>query len=104
MRGFSLNALDARAGDGDTDSTVAGAARVLKSNLKKMPRANRGAFLTAASEIFFRDMGGSSGILMAILFSTAGRDEGTWQSALQGVADPGAEAVALLFEGLAQST
>lgn len=32
-----LNALDARSGDGDTGSTLAGAARSLKSSLPNLP-------------------------------------------------------------------
>lgn len=78
-----LNALDAKTGDGDTGSTVATAARMLKANLSKMPLADMPSFFGAASEGFMRSMGGSSGVLMAILFSAAGTTKGTWQTALQ---------------------
>ncbi len=78
-----LNALDAKAGDGDTGSTVATAARLLKANLSKLPLADTASFFAAASDGFTRGMGGSSGVLMAIFFAAAGSAKGTWQNALQ---------------------
>ena len=78
-----LNALDAKAGDGDTGSTVATAARMLKANLSKMPLADTATFFASASDGFTRSMGGSSGVLMAIFFAAAGSAKGTWQNALQ---------------------
>ncbi len=172
----ALNTLDGRIGDGDTGSTMAGAARSLKAALPGLPLAKPDQFFTAVSETLSKTMGGSSGVLLAILFAAAGTaaSEGkTWVEALQsglkkmmeygganpgdrtmidalspalaalvagkplasaaaaaregaiataqmqrakagratyvsalnlvGVADPGAEAVALLFEGLAQA-
>ncbi len=78
-----LNALDAKAGDGDTGSTVATAARALKANLSKMPLADVSAFFLSASEGFTRSMGGSSGVLMAIFFAAAGAAKGSWAQALQ---------------------
>ena len=78
-----LNALDAKAGDGDTGSTVATAARLLKANLSKLPLADTASFFAAASDGFTRSMGGSSGVLMAIFFAAAGSAKGTWQTALQ---------------------
>jgi ATP-dependent dihydroxyacetone kinase len=81
-----LNTLDAKTGDGDTGSTVAAAARNLKANLDKMPLANSADFFTALSNIFSGSMGGSSGVLLGIMFAAAGKaaSEGkSWQSALQ---------------------
>ncbi len=81
----SLNALDARVGDGDTGSTIATAARQLKQHLGKMPLADHAAFFSASSDVFSRGMGGSSGVLMAIFFAAAGvrsSTGGTWQQAL----------------------
>lgn len=66
-----LNALDAKVGDGDTGSTIARAARNVKAQLAQLPLANHPATLEALSSIFARTMGGSSGVLMAILFSSA---------------------------------
>jgi dihydroxyacetone kinase len=67
-----LNDLDAKVGDGDTGSTVARAARSVKASVKRLPLADHAATLQALSGIFARNMGGSSGVLMAILFSSAG--------------------------------
>ena len=82
----TLNALDARVGDGDTGSTMAGAARNLKSGINGMPLANNGDFFTAVSGTLSKTMGGSSGVLLAILFAAAGSSAakgGTWALALQ---------------------
>ncbi len=67
-----LNGLDAKVGDGDTGSTIARAARNVKAQLAQLPLSSHGATLEALSNIFARTIGGSSGVLMAILFSTAG--------------------------------
>ncbi len=69
----SLNALDAKVGDGDTGTTIASAARQIKTALPKLPLADQAATLSALSDIFSRSMGGSSGVLMAIMFAAAGR-------------------------------
>ena len=63
-----LNALDAKVGDGDTGSTVATAARHLKTALPLMPLARLDLFFAATSEALSRSMGGSSGVLLAIFF------------------------------------
>ena len=81
-----LNLLDAKVGDGDTGSTIATAARHLRDNLALMPLAKTDQFLAAASSAFSRSMGGSSGVLMAILFSAAGHAAASgapWPKALQ---------------------
>ncbi len=67
----ALNELDAKIGDGDTGSTMAGAARNLKAALPKMPLADLAPFLTSVSEALTKTMGGSSGVLLAILFAAA---------------------------------
>ncbi len=66
-----LNDLDAKVGDGDTGSTVARAAKSVKASVKRLPLADHAATLQALSGIFAGSMGGSSGVLMAILFSSA---------------------------------
>jgi triose/dihydroxyacetone kinase / FAD-AMP lyase (cyclizing) len=68
-----LNALDAKVGDGDTGTTIATAAREIKSALPKLPLADQAATLGALGDIFSRSMGGSSGVLMAIMFAAAGK-------------------------------
>ena len=67
-----MNALDAKVGDGDTGSTIAGAARDLKSVLPRLPLADPGAFFAAVSGRLAKSMGGSSGVLLAIFFAAAG--------------------------------
>ncbi len=82
----ALNALDAKVGDGDTGSTMAGAARNLKTSLNGMALANPGDFLAALSGILSKAMGGSSGVLLAILFAAAGSASAkgsSWPLALQ---------------------
>jgi len=82
----ALNALDAKVGDGDTGSTIAGAARNLKSGLGAMPLANTGEFFAGLSGTLSKTMGGSSGVLLAILFAAAGSASvkgSNWPLALQ---------------------
>jgi dihydroxyacetone kinase len=67
-----LNALDARAGDGDTGTTLARAARALLAVRDELPLANRDALLRAIGMELGRSMGGSSGVLLAIFFAAAG--------------------------------
>jgi dihydroxyacetone kinase len=66
-----LNALDAKTGDGDTGSTVAQAARALRESLDTLPLADVPALLRAVSDLLSVSMGGSSGVLLAIMFSAA---------------------------------
>jgi dihydroxyacetone kinase len=82
----TLNRLDAKTGDGDTGSTIAGAARNLKAQLNRMPLADPGSFFGAVSGSLNQTMGGSSGVLLAILFAAAGRAAGegkNWRLSLQ---------------------
>jgi dihydroxyacetone kinase len=66
-----LNALDAKSGDGDTGSTLAGAANALIADIDKMPFADTTALFRAISQTLSQTMGGSSGVLLAILFAAA---------------------------------
>ena len=82
----ALNALDAKVGDGDTGSTMASAARSVKSELGRMPLANTGHFFGSVSGTLSKTMGGSSGVLLAILFAAAGSVSANgshWPQALQ---------------------
>jgi len=67
-----LNALDALSGDGDTGSTLAGAARALLEALDRLPLADETQLLRAIGAELAQTMGGSSGVLLAIYFSAAG--------------------------------
>lgn len=70
-----LNALDARVGDGDTGSTFAAGARKIKQALEagQLPLAELPVLLAWVGEQLATVMGGSSGVLMSILFTTAGQ-------------------------------
>jgi dihydroxyacetone kinase len=66
-----LNRLDARAGDGDTGSTVATGARSIQAKLGDLPLADTAATLGAIGAILGTSMGGSSGVLLSIFFTAA---------------------------------
>lgn len=84
-----LNALDAKSGDGDTGSTLAGAARALLSALDRMPLADHTQLYRAIGQELSQTMGGSAGVLLAIFFTAAGD-----------AASSGLPMVAALKEGL----
>ncbi|MGS4944822.1 dihydroxyacetone kinase subunit DhaK [Meridianimarinicoccus sp. RP-17] len=67
-----LNALDAKSGDGDTGSTLAGAARALDAALDRLPLADLTQLYRAIGLELSQTMGGSSGVLLAIFFTAAG--------------------------------
>ncbi|TGQ65591.1 MAG: DAK2 domain-containing protein [Mesorhizobium sp.] len=64
-----LNSLDAKAGDGDTGSTVATGARSVLEQMDSLPLADPAATLGAIGDILSSSMGGSSGVLLSILFT-----------------------------------
>ncbi len=68
----ALNTLDARAGDGDTGSTLATAARALIQSIDHLPLADVTLLYRALGNQLAHTMGGSSGVLLAIFFSAAG--------------------------------
>lgn len=67
-----LNALDAKSGDGDTGSTLAGAARALIGAMDHLPLADHTQLYRAIGLELSQTMGGSSGVLLAIFFAAAG--------------------------------
>jgi dihydroxyacetone kinase len=67
-----LNALDAKSGDGDTGSTLAGAARALIKSMDRLPLADHTQLFRAIGQELSQTMGGSSGVLLAIFFAAAG--------------------------------
>ena len=80
-----INELDARVGDGDTGSTFASAARAVRREIDTLPFASGAALLTALGDIKRKAMGGSSGVLFAILLSRAAEafdDRQDWVAAL----------------------
>lgn len=70
-----LNALDALVGDGDTGSTFAGGARRVLSALENhlLPLDKPDDLMTAVGEHLATAMGGSSGVLMSIMFNACGQ-------------------------------
>ncbi|MFT8719881.1 dihydroxyacetone kinase subunit DhaK [Acetobacter sp.] len=79
----SLNALDAKIGDGDAGSTFAEAAREILRVLDRLPLANPHQLFGTLARVLTRNTGGSSGALLSILFSTAGRSQKDWPTALR---------------------
>ncbi|TPM99194.1 dihydroxyacetone kinase subunit DhaK [Mesorhizobium sp. B2-1-3A] len=67
----TLNGLDAKAGDGDTGSTVATGARSILDRLDALPLGNPAATLGAVGDTLSASMGGSSGVLLSIFFTAA---------------------------------
>ncbi len=67
-----LNALDAKSGDGDTGSTLAGAACALISAVDRLPLADHTQLYRAIGLELSQTMGGSCGVLLAIFFAAAG--------------------------------
>lgn len=67
-----LNALDAKSGDGDTGSTLAGAAKALIGAMDQLPLADHTQLYRAIGLELSQTMGGSSGVLLAIFFAAAG--------------------------------
>ena len=67
-----LNALDAKSGDGDTGSTLSGAAHALIGAMDNLPLADHTQLYRAIGLELSQTMGGSSGVLLAIFFAAAG--------------------------------
>ena len=81
-----LNALDAKSGDGDTGSTLAGAARAIVDGLDELPLNDLPGLFRSVGQTLSQTMGGSSGVLLAIFFSAAGEaavSGSSWQAALR---------------------
>ena len=70
-----LNALDAKVGDGDTGSTFAAGAKRIQRALqeKQLPLNELPTLIALIGEQLAGAMGGSSGVLMSILFTSAGQ-------------------------------
>ncbi len=67
-----INALDAAVGDGDTGTTFAQAASAVTQHLDALPYAQGGLLLDRIGSLLLRRSGGSSGVLLATLFTAAG--------------------------------
>lgn len=89
----TLNGLDAKAGDGDTGSTVATGARSILERLDTLPLAEPAATLGAIGDVLSASMGGSSGVLLSIFFTAAAQ-----------ALDGGADLAKALLAGLERMT
>lgn len=83
-----LNHLDSIVGDGDTGSTFAAGARKVFAQLeaKQLPLQDKAKLMTTIADCLTSVMGGSSGVLLSIMFTAAGRDfelNGSLPQALQ---------------------
>ena len=83
-----LNHLDSIVGDGDTGSTFAAGARKVLAQLdaNALPLQDKAKLLTTVADCLTSVMGGSSGVLLSIMFTAAGRDyeqHGSLAQALQ---------------------
>ena len=66
-----LDRLDATIGDGDTGSTLATAARAIRSRFAELPFASPALLLRSLADILAESMGGSSGVLLSIFCTAA---------------------------------
>lgn len=71
-----LNHLDSIVGDGDTGSTFAAGARnvIAKLDTNQLPLQDKAKLFTTIADCLTAVMGGSSGVLLSIMFTAAGRD------------------------------
>ncbi|GBR48436.1 dihydroxyacetone kinase [Gluconobacter roseus NBRC 3990] len=76
-----LNALDARIGDGDAGSTFAEASRIILKNIARLPLASPQELCETLGRLLARNAGGSSGVLLSIMFATAGQKK-DWRDGL----------------------
>ena len=80
-----LNELDSKIGDGDTGTTIATAAKSLRNSVHQLPLAQTDKLFSEISSRLLQSMGGSSGVLLAILFASASaslREGRYWPTAL----------------------
>lgn len=67
-----INKLDVKVGDGDAGSTFALSGRRLLTVIEKLPLNEPDKLLSTIGRILAREAGGSSGVLLSILFTAAG--------------------------------
>ncbi|ASZ12632.1 dihydroxyacetone kinase subunit DhaK [Chitinophaga pendula] len=81
----AINALDGKVGDGDAGSTFSLAGKRLLAQGDQLPFADTGALLLTIGRLLAREAGGSSGVLLSILFTAAGNAytvDPDWRKAL----------------------
>ena len=67
-----INGLDAKVGDGDAGSTFALAGKRLSGVVDQLPLNDTAKLLLTIGRVLAREAGGSSGVLLSILFTAAG--------------------------------
>ncbi|MCC4226905.1 dihydroxyacetone kinase subunit DhaK [Zunongwangia profunda] len=67
-----MNDLDEKVGDGDAGSTFAAAGKKFKKVSDKLPYASLPQLFTTIGRVLARETGGSSGVLLSMLFTKAG--------------------------------
>jgi len=67
-----INGLDVKVGDGDAGSTFALVGKRLLAVVNKLPLNETGPLLLTIGRLLAREAGGSSGVLLSILFMAAG--------------------------------
>ena len=67
-----MNDLDEKVGDGDAGSTFSGAGQRFKNLSEKLPYASPPELLTTIGRVLSRESGGSSGVLLSLLFTKSG--------------------------------
>ncbi|WP_182418808.1 dihydroxyacetone kinase subunit DhaK [Bartonella sp. HY038] len=80
-----IDEIDAKIGDGDTGSTLSTAAKSIKDMKDQLATGNPTRFLKQIGERLMRSAGGSSGVLLAILFTSAAHnynEQQGWAEAL----------------------
>ncbi|TCM61823.1 dihydroxyacetone kinase [Acinetobacter calcoaceticus] len=80
-----INLLDAQVGDGDAGSTFATSGRNILKYREALPFAQPAEFLATLGRILARESGGSSGVLLSIMFTAASeayRQQPHWGRAL----------------------
>lgn len=78
----ALNALDARIGDGDAGATFAETARVIEAAMDRLPLADSQALCGTLGRLLARHAGGSSGVLLSIMFAAAAQKK-DWREGLK---------------------
>lgn len=73
----SINELDAKVGDGDAGATFAAASRTIQSLSDKIPYNSGAELFSTIGRILSREAGGSSGVLLSILFTAASNNYAT---------------------------
>ena len=67
-----MNDLDQKVGDGDAGSTFAAAGKKFKKISSELPYASLPELFTTVGRVLARETGGSSGVLLSMLFTKAG--------------------------------